>query len=57
MIYMKIEISKMDHSGNGIGYIDNKIVFVPKAIIGDICEIEITDSKKKYDVGKIIDRL
>ena len=56
MIYMKIEISKMDHSGNGIGYIDNKIVFVPKAIIGDICEIEITDSKKKYDVGKIIDR-
>lgn len=53
---MKIEISKMDHNGNGIGYIDNKIVFVPKAIVGDICDIEITDSKKKYDIGKITDR-
>lgn len=50
---MKIEITKMDHSGNGIGYIDNKIVFVPKAIIGNTYDIEIVNSHKKYDAGRI----
>lgn len=50
---MKIKVEKMDHLGRGIGYNDGKIVFVPKAVMGDILDIEIISSHKKYDVGKI----
>ena len=50
---MKITITDIDHMGNGIGKIDNKVVFVPKSIPGDICDIDIYKSYKKYDKGKI----
>ena len=50
---MKINITDRDHLGNGIGKIDNKIVFVPKSIPGDICNIDIYKSHKKYDKGRL----
>ena len=50
---MKIKIEKMDHLGRGIGYNDGKIVFVPKAVMGDILDIEIISNHRKYDIGKI----
>ena len=43
----------MDHKGNGIGRIENKVVFVPKSVIGDVCDIDIYKSNKKYDIGKV----
>ena len=47
---MKYEvlISSIDHSGRGISRIDNKIVFVPKTLIGDRCIVKITKTKKNY---------
>ena len=48
-----MKIIDMDHKGNGIGKINNKVVFVPKSIIGDECEIDIIKSYKNYDVAKI----
>ena len=48
-----MKIIDMDHKGNGIGKINNKVVFVPKSITGDECEIEIIKSYKNYDIGKI----
>lgn len=50
---MEVKIIDLDHKGNGIGKIDNKIIFVPKAIVGDCVDIEITKSHKKYDEGRI----
>ena len=50
---MEIKIVNMDHNGNGIGKIDEKIVFVPKTITGDICDIDIYKHYKKYDIGKV----
>ena len=50
---MKIEITNMDHLGRGIGKINNKIVFVPKSITGDVLEIEIVKNYKNYDIGRI----
>lgn len=50
---MKVEIVKLDNLGRGIGYIDNKIIFIPKSVPGDILEIEITNDKKNYMEGKI----
>ena len=50
---MEIKIIDMDHKGNGIGKINNKVIFVPKSVTGDICDINIYKEYKKYDIGKI----
>lgn len=52
---MKVEIEKMDHAGNGIGYIDNVVTFVPKTITGDTVSISIVKSNKKYHLGRVND--
>lgn len=45
---MNVEILRMDHMGNGIGYLNDKIIFVPKTIPGD--RVKIVDYKdyKRY---------
>ena len=50
---MEVEIIKMDNLGRGIGYLNNKIIFVPKTFPGDIVEVAITLEKKNYLEGKI----
>ena len=45
---MEVTITKLNHSGEGIGYIDGKIVFIPKTIPGDIVEIKIIKEHKNY---------
>ena len=45
---MQITIERLDHMGNGIGYSNNKIVFVPKTIPGDIVNINIESENKNY---------
>ncbi len=48
---MKVEIVKFDNLGRGIGYIDNKIIFVPKTVPGDIVEVTYKINKKNYIEG------
>lgn len=50
---MNLTVSKMDHQGNGIAYLDKKIVFIPKTIPGDIVDVKIIKEKKNYSVGKV----
>ena len=50
---MEVKIVEIDHKGNGIARIDNKIVFIPKCIIGDLVDIDIVKSHKKYDEGRV----
>lgn len=45
---MEVTITKLNHSGEGIGYIDGKIVFIPKTIPEDIVEIKIIKEHKNY---------
>ncbi len=45
----------MDHKGRGIGYIDNKIIFVPNTLVGEEVAVEITKNKKKFLEGKVIE--
>lgn len=52
---MNVEIVKFDNKGRGIGYINNKIIFIPKSIPGDIVDVEIVMEKKNYCEGRIID--
>lgn len=51
---IKLEINSFDHEGRGIGKYNNKVVFVPNAIPGEIVEIEIIKDKKTFSEGKII---
>lgn len=50
---MKVNIVDLDHKGNGIAKIDNKVVFVPKCIVGDYVDIDIVKEHKKYDEGRV----
>ena len=52
---MNVEIVKLDNSGRGIGYLNDKIIFVPKSVVGDIIKVEITLEKKNFYEGKIIE--
>lgn len=49
------EIIDMNHMGQGLAKIDNFVVFVSKALTGDRVKIKITDIKKNYARGEIID--
>lgn len=50
----EVEIEKQDYFGNGIVRINDCVVFVEKAVKGDIVLIEITKQKKKFALAKII---
>lgn len=53
-MFMKVEILRFDDFGRGICYVGDKITFVPFSVPGDILEIEIINSKKNYNEGKIL---
>ena len=48
------EILDFTHEGNGVMKVDNFAIFVPNGIIGDKVEIKITEMKKNYGIGKIL---
>ena len=47
-------IDAMANGGDGIARRDGKAVFVPGAIPGDVAEIEIVESKKRFERGRLI---
>lgn len=49
----KITIERLDHQGRGIGYNNNKIVFVENALPKERVEVEIIEENKKYDCAKV----
>lgn len=49
----QVEIFNLDHQGRGIGRINNKIIFIPNALPGEIIEAKITLEKKNYYEGEI----
>ena len=48
-----INIEKFDHEGRGIGYFDNKVIFVEKALPNEVVNIDVIDNNKKYMIAKI----
>ena len=49
-----IIIERLDDNGRGIGYIDNKIIFIPNSLTSEIVDVEITKETSKYYEGKVI---
>lgn len=53
----KVTVSKLDHFGRGISFVDNKICFIENALPGEECEVEITNEKKNYYEAKLVNYL
>ena len=51
---VKVKIERLNDQLEGIGYVDNKIIFVPKTSIGDEVEVDITYEAKSFLRGKVI---
>ncbi|WP_337841769.1 23S rRNA (uracil(1939)-C(5))-methyltransferase RlmD [Rheinheimera sp.] len=50
---IQLEIERLDHQGQGIGFWQGKIVFVSGALPGETVEISLTDNKSKVAKGKV----
>lgn len=50
-----IKVEKLDDFGRGIGYVDNKIIFINNAMIGEIVDINIIKETTKYYEGEVIE--
>lgn len=51
----KVKILKLDDQGRGIGYINNKIIFIPNALPEEEVIVLIEKETSKYYVGKVIE--
>ena len=51
---MEYEIISLNDQGQGVTYVNGKITFVNKVVVGDIVELEVIDEYKKYNVAKVI---
>lgn len=49
----QVTILKQDHFGRGITRIDDKLIFVEKALPLEECEIDIIEEKKKYSIARV----
>ena len=54
LIIENVEITDIASEGNAIARIDNKVLFVPKAIPGDIVDVQITRKRTSYMEGYIV---
>lgn len=50
----KVEIKKLGINGEGIGYIDRKIIFIKGALIDEEVEVEIVKQTRSFYEGKLI---
>lgn len=49
------DIFNLDHQGRGIGRINNKVIFIPGALIGEKVRFRLTTIKKRYLEGELVD--
>ena len=50
---VELEITDISNDGNGVGRIDNHVVFVPDTLTGDRLKARLVRVKKKYSQGKL----
>ncbi len=52
---IELQIINLDHQGRGIGKIDNKIIFIPNALIDEVVLVEITADHKNFYEGEVLE--
>lgn len=51
---IQLKIKKMGINGEGIGYYQRKITFVPQTLPGEVVRVKILDAKPKFLTGKSV---
>jgi len=51
---VSLTIHDLAFGGEGVGRIDDFVVFVPFVIVGETVEVEITEVKKNFARGKLL---
>lgn len=49
-----LTIERLAHGGYGVGYLDGLPVFVPRTAPGDIVEVRLTESRRRYAFGEVL---
>lgn len=49
-----VEITGMNHEGQGVGRIDGFVIFVENAIVGEVVEVLVIKVTKSYAIGKLV---
>lgn len=52
-VFENTEIMDAGSEGKAVARIDNKVIFVPFAVPGDVVDIQVTKKKKSYFEGKV----
>lgn len=55
MIIENLQILDAGSEGKAVGRTDNKVVFVPFAVPGDVCAVRIVKKRKNYLEGRVVD--
>ena len=50
---MIVKIDRLDHQGRGIAKVNNITTFIPNALVDEIVDINIIETKKNYNIGKV----
>jgi len=53
-VFENVEILDAGSEGNAVARVENKVVFVPFVVPGDVVDIQVTRKKKSYFEGKAI---
>ena len=51
---VEVQIINLDHQGRGIGKIDEKVIFIPNALIDEVVLVKITYDNKRYFEGEVV---
>ncbi len=52
---LKVKIEKLDHQGRGIAKVDNMVIFVTNALVGEIVKVKINKVKKNFCEGTMVE--
>lgn len=52
---LEVEIIDLNHEAQGVAKIDNFVVFVHGVVAGDFVRVEITEMRKNYAVGRLLE--
>jgi 23S rRNA (uracil1939-C5)-methyltransferase len=53
-VYEKVEITDAGAEGKAVGRVDNRVIFIPFGVPGDIVDVQVTRKKKSFFEGRII---
>jgi 23S rRNA (uracil1939-C5)-methyltransferase len=53
-LYEEIEIVEIASEGKALAKVNDKVVFVPQAIPGDVVDVQVSKRRKKYEEGMIM---